>query len=151
MGIRTMTIEDVNKHEEKIVNLFEQLISANFPENLDFHEYIHSKPAEMRKYIQDGTAIIFGAFKDNELAGLIWGYKKNYFGELRVHIAHTVVDEKLRSSSVHVGLAFKMRNEAKRLGAVAIECMATYDNDKLVEHYQRIGFQIERVSMVKPL
>ena len=49
------------------------------------------------------------------------------------------------------GCAISRSNEAKALGAASVECMATFENEKLVEHYQRIGFEIERVSLVMPL
>lgn len=151
MTIRKLTIEDVNQYENKILDLFEQLVGANFPANLDLQAYIQSKPDEMRKYIENGTAIIFGSFRHDDLTGFIWGYKKDYFGEFRIHVAHAVVDKSVRNSTALVGLAFKMRNEAKALGAASVECMATFENEKLVEHYQRIGFEIERVSLVMPL
>ena len=149
MEIRKVTLTDVDHNEEQIRYLFQQICQANYPDYLNMQTYVNSKPDEMRQYIKDGSAILFGSFENDLMTGLIWGYEKNYFGERRLHIAHTVVDEAWRHTMAHLALVKHLMEEAKQRDISVGECMVTYGNERLVSYYEHLGFEIERVIMVK--
>lgn len=118
---------------------------------LNNNEKLEKIIEEMEKYIDDKSAIIIGAFQEDELIGFIWGYKMITNDKNRIHINYFVVNEKYRKQGIGRQLIRKIYEIANELKIEEIELMVTAENITAVNFYKKQGFEVERIKLCKKI
>lgn len=145
-----LTVDDINRNYNYLLDLlnmiFKENISQDFNDNL-VEIYIKSLP----QYINDGSAIVIGAFDNNQLIGFHWCYYLDVFGERRVHSYFVGINSKYQGKGIASKMLREIENIAKSNGVFIIESMVTYNNKNALAFHQNKGFEIERLKMKRIL
>ncbi|WP_071392704.1 GNAT family N-acetyltransferase [Bacillus tuaregi] len=102
-------------------------------------------------YINQQNAILIGAYEGEILAGFLWLYKHNYFGEMRLHINQIIVDERFRGKKVGSQLMKEAERVARQYDIKIIDLFVSETNLQAINMYDSIGYITERRYMKKIL
>ena len=139
----------LEKNENEIKNLLNVVLEKNgIKSSVDNIDEIFSN---MKKYIQDSSAIIIGALKNDKLIGFIWGYKLIVNLETRIHINYFVVNEGYRKHGIGNKLITELYKLARKENIKKVELMVTAKNEIATDFYKKQGFEIERVKLCKEI
>lgn len=150
MNVFRFEIEDVNRYKQSIKNMLNQSLQLSFKTNIT-EEYLDHRLFQLKEYLRDDKAIVFGASIDKHLIGFIWCCERSIFDKKMMHIVHFVVDETTRNCGVGSKLLSKVEEYAKEKNITNIELLVTKDNKNTVKFYQNKEFYIERYTMLKRL
>ena len=133
-----------------MVSLMNDVLKDNitqfYPED-QAEQYVSKIPG----YIEDGSAIVAGAFENNNLVGFSWAYELSIFGERRAHIDMIGVDPNYRRQGIARRLVDIQIDEIKNRGIHIIEAMTTRSNENSYNWFHSMGFQDERVKVRRNL
>lgn len=150
MNIFRFEIEDVDIYKNSIKNMLNQSLQLSFKTNIT-EDYLDNRLFQLKEYLIDDKAIVFGAGIDKDLIGFIWCCERSMFDEKMIHVVHFVVDETTRNCGVGSKLLNKVEEYAKEKNITNIELLVTKDNKNTVKFYQNKEFYIERYTMLKRL
>lgn len=102
-------------------------------------------------YINQQNAILIGAYEGEKLAGFLWLYKHNYFGEMRLHINQIIIDKGYRGKKVGNQLMKEAERVAKHYEIQTIDLFVSEANLKAINMYDSNGYTTERRYMKKEL
>lgn len=149
MIIREIQLVDIKNNMDKIKKLILDVLDINLVYNSS--KEIDRIYENMIIYKEDGTALIFGAFEDEELLGFIWGYERISNNINTIHVNHLVVDSKSRSKGLGGKLLNTLEQVSKLKNIDKIELMATCSNKKTIDFYEKNNFNKERVLLCKKI
>ena len=86
MKIRKIEILDVEENEIILKKLLKEMLELKFEQ---CEEKIEDVYENMKIFIEDGSAILLGAFEKNKIIGFIWAY---LIKEKTYHINYFAVD-----------------------------------------------------------
>lgn len=142
--------EDILRNKEPLTEMvtktLEENVSQNFPNDLG-RNYVEKMPG----YIEDGSAIIIGAFDGNKMVGFLWGYEVDIFGEKRVHNAENHVLDSYRGCGIAKRMLQCLEEEAIRRGIYILEAMCTASNENAYKYHIHNGYEAERIKFKKLL
>lgn len=145
------------KFDRELIKKYNKIIKSYLKIVLDENGILNSSERlektveEMQQFIGDKSAIIIGAFKEEELIGFIWGYKTIVNDRNRLHINYFIVNEKHRKQGIGSQLIEKIYEIANEMQIKEIELMVTSENKTAVNFYKRQGFEIERIKLCKKI
>jgi len=105
----------------------------------------------MLRFLNDGSAILIGAFKGAAIVGFLWAYRREVFGEQRLHVGHIIVSSMERSGGIGTRLLNSLEVIAGEKGIRKLELMTTAANEKTMKFYKSNGFVTVRVQLEKEL
>ena len=146
--IRLIDDSDIDKYQSIFVDLLFDIYNSNFKKNSIDKKYCIDKVEQMKKFHEDGSAIIIGAF-DEELIGFAWVYKHFFLNQRRLHINQIAVAKEYRRKGTGRLLLNKIEEIADDLNVDNIDLMVTAANIDVVNFYKNNGFRIERYLMSK--
>jgi len=149
--IRLISEDDLIRNKNVLISLLEDNIRINFPGIGDLAEPVNSNYNNMRRFLNDGSAILIGAFKGTAIAGFIWAYRREVFGEQRLHVGHIIVNSMERSGGIGTRLLNSLEVIASEKGIRKLELMTTVANEKTMKFYKSNGFVAVRVQLEKEL
>ena len=147
MEIKQIGKEEANKYNEDIKILLTDVLKKNKIKGMNV-ETIYSN---MLMYIEDNSAIIIGAFDDEELLGFIWAYKIQKNRETRYHINYFIVKEECRKNGVGTKLINEIYKMAKKNKIEKIELIVTEENNEAKNFYSKQNFKFERILLCKEI
>lgn len=131
----------VLEQKAEIVSLMKQLLSHNSEEEaMDNYK-------KMKRFLDDGSAIIFVAEHGGKVIGYIWGYFRRNEGEDRIHVTQFVVDKEYRVRGIGERLLQAMDGYAKENKCDALELNVLPCNAAAIRLYMKDGFVPQRVFM----
>jgi ribosomal protein S18 acetylase RimI-like enzyme len=95
-------------------------------------------------YINEGSALVFGAFLDENLIGFLWLYKHNFFYETRLHVNQIVVNSQFRGRGIGKQLMKEVEKQAEQLGVETIDLFVSESNREAMKMYTEMGYETER-------
>ena len=140
--IELLTYEKGIQSEQYIYELMRSLCSE-YDE-----EYSINKTKEMISFLNDGSAIIAAAFRDDILIGYAWGYLRNTRC-LRIHITQLVVNEKYRSQGIGKRLLEFMEKQCLVRGCGGMELNVSANNRGARQFYLNNDFVCESLFLAK--
>jgi len=149
--IRLISEDDLIRNKNVLINLLEDNIRINFPETGDLAELVNSSYNDMLRFLNDGSAILIGAFKGAAIVGFLWAYRREVFGEQRLHVGHIIVSSMERSGGIGTRLLNSLEVIAGEKGIRKLELMTTAANEKTMKFYKSNGFVTVRVQLEKEL
>lgn len=149
MEICKLSIEDVQRYREEIINMLKQSFEKSFPEiSFDFSSF-NNRFESLTSYISEEKALVYGAKNGENLAGFVWFFEKDTPNGKLIHINHFVVDECFRRLGAGSALWNKVESFASKRGIEEIELLVTKNNEDAVNFYLNRNFEVERLVMKK--
>lgn len=146
MIIRKVTVQDVRNNELEIKELLKELLGLKFEQ---CENKINEVYENMKKFIEDGSAILIGAFtEENKIIGFIWAYliKENTY-----HINYFAVDKNNRSLGIGQELLDELYKIARKNNINTIELLVEAHNDRAIKKYSSNDFKEQYIKMEKKL
>lgn len=137
------------KYKNDILSLLSEIYSVNFGNHMNINEVAEKKYEELIGFQDDGSAILYGAFKGNVMLGFMWAYVRSVFGQDRIHLTQIVVDKTARRQGIGKKLLEKLNEEALEKKIDIIELFATLNNKNAVRFYENNEYEKVRVLMEK--
>jgi ribosomal protein S18 acetylase RimI-like enzyme len=138
---------------EPMLSALPDLYESNFPGFQADVEFLGRKRAQIRSASRDPGQMILVAASESGLAGFIWLAMEEEWGGggLRGEVAAIYVHPAYRGQGV--GRLLMEEGEAllKRYGCRKVHLMVTRTNGSAVNLYERLGYQVTRLQMEKPL
>ena len=150
MEYRLLDAGDVVANREALVDLMEIVLADNITQRYPSNQaeiYV----GKMGGYIEDGSAIVCGAFDECRLVGFSWAYETTIFTERRVHIDMIGVAPEYRRAGIARELVDIQIGEARKRGIHILEAMTTKDNRNAYNWFHTMGFCDERVKVRRDL
>jgi len=152
MIIKIFEYEDFLLHKKEIENMLLDSYQASFNTlKEDCASFIEKKINSLCEFMIKKDIILLGALEDNILAGFLWAFENDHFGERRIHINQVVVSEQFRCKGIGTQLIKEVEKKAKNLNAVSIELIVSENNKSALNMYDKLGFYTERRHMNKIL
>lgn len=150
MECRLLKPDDVPSHQTELISLMEIVLEDNISQKYPSNQaavYV----GKISGYIEDGSAIVSGAFVDEQLVGFSWAYELSIFGERRVHIDMIGVNPKYRRQGIAQNLIDIQIEEMKKRDIHIIEAMTTRSNLNAYNWFHSMGFIDERIKVRRDL
>lgn len=150
MEYRLLKPSDVAKYRIQMVELMEIVLNDNITQKYPPNQaeiYV----GKISGYIEDGSAIVSGAFDNENLIGFSWAYELSIFGERRVHIDMIGVNQEYRKQGVARNLIDIQIEEIKKRNINILEAMTTKANSNSYNWFRSMGFKDERIKVRKDL
>lgn len=109
------------------------------------------KMEQLREYLQQDLAIVFGCIKDNKLIAFIWAYSFAFREESRIYISVVQVLPQYRGSGIGSELIDAVMRVGITLGIKAVYIHTDAQNAGALKLYRRKGFVDERIQLCKNL
>lgn len=139
--------QEAINYEKKIKYLLKQLFE-NDKKNSDF-DTINKIYNNILQYLEDKSAIIYGAFDNKNLVAFIWAYKRIVDNKTRYHINYFIVEDEWRKRGIGSNLIKKINELAKKNGVEIIELMVCNENKSAINFYSAFEFEVEKQVMIK--
>ena len=145
MIIRKVQEQDVKNNEQELKLLLREMLELKFEKCEDKIEEVYNN---MKRFIEDGSAILIGAFEKNKVIGFIWAYiiKENAY-----HINYFAVDKEKRSLGIGQKLLDRLYEIAKENEIETIELLVEAHNEKAIKKYKNNDFQEKYIKMEKKM
>ena len=149
MRIEALTAEKAEAYRKEIAQFYyENAISCSC---LDHYTYdaAYDKMGSLIDHLRDDTAVVFGAFHDEEIVGFVWAYTHQFREENRMYVNEIHVKEEYRNRGIGSQLLKLVEDKAteQKLGALYLHVEA--NNPTAVRVYQKCGYSIERIQLKK--
>ena len=102
----------------------------------------------MQKFIEDGSAILIGAFEDNKIIGFIWAYE---IKEETYHVNYYAVNVNNRKLGIGQKLLDELYKIAKQNGIKKVELLVEAHNEIAIKKYKNNEFEEKYIKMEKNL
>lgn len=146
MKYRFLKSSDIINHHAEMIELMRIVLADNITQAYPSNQaelYVNKIP----EYLEDGSAIVTGAFENGILIGFSWAYELSIFNERRVHIDMVGVDSAYRKQGIARKLVELQIEETKRRGICIVEAMTTKDNVNSYNWFHSMGFTDERIKV----
>lgn len=148
--IRNLNIEDTEVYREQLIQyIYERNINNVHMESYNFKD-AEVEYRELLSYFHDDKAIIYGAIEQNKLIGFIYAYQYPFRDDIsRIYISILYVNKEYRSRHIGKNLLREIENYAQKIKVRAVYLHTEAFNTDVVKFYQRNGYEIERIQMIK--
>ena len=155
------TFQNIDKIQIKVIDSstlsaeFEQfLILKNYNSEIHFpgsnvNDFNQTKLEELKQYLDEEKAYVFGAYLGKILIGFIWGYPHIFFDEKRIFVNCLVVNKEYEKNGIGKRLLAEIEKIAINKGFDSIDLTVAPFNTNAVGFYEHIGFKSERIQMCK--
>ena len=148
MKIELLTLNDFPKYRDEMAGQLNDLVRRDFPSDRISEDYGSMKCEDIRRHLEDGSAVIFLALEEG-LLGWLWCHEIGRFEEKRLHIADIYIKEGSRGKGIGTGLMKEAEDYARNKNYSGIDLLVTNSNREAVSFYEKEGFSAERSFMTK--
>lgn len=149
--VRMLGNQDVFEHEDALRGLLLENAQVNFLEVDDPAALAESWFSNLERFMEDGSAVVLGAFLDGSLRGFLWAHRRVVLGRERMHVGQVCVHPDARSRGIGQRMLERVERIARDEGLCTIELMTTMANTAARRFYRANGFVATRVQMEKDL
>lgn len=149
--IKQLSVGDAVGYKREIVRfIYESVKNTSYEESYLYAD-AEAKYEELLAHMEEGNAIVCGAAAGDELIGFIWGYEYPFRDDKsRLYVSILHVDERFRGCGAGRSLLAEIEESAKKKGCRSVFLHAEAFNTGAIRFYERMGFQAERIQLVKP-
>lgn len=149
--VKHLSVGEAMEYKKEIVRfIYESVKNTSYEESYLYAD-AEAKYEDLLSYMEEGNAIVCGAVAGDELIGFVWGYEYPFRDDkFRLYVSILHVDERFRGGGVGRSLLAEIEESAKMKGCRSVFLHAEAFNTGAIQFYERMGFQAERVQLVKP-
>lgn len=147
-----MTWEQILPYKEQIINWeLEVMTKYHYPDKIIPREYPASRVENLKEYLESGNTFFWGAIENGHLLGYYWAYISDFLYERTWYSRSSYISEAARGKGLGTLSKIEAITKAKELGCV--KSIATYAsfNDVNKHIYEKLGFSVSRIEVVKTL
>ena len=147
-----MTWEQILPFKDQIIDWeLEVMVKYHYPDKCIPREYPESRVNNLKDYLDSGNTFFWGAIENGKLLGYYWGYISDFLGVKRWHTRSNYICEEARG----MGLGYKSYEEAlikaKELGCEEAVSMYAAFNEPAAHIYEKLGYDILRIEVIKQI
>lgn len=148
--IKRLSIEEALGHRRNIIRyIYESVKNTSYEEAYQYSD-AETKYEEMLIHMEEGTAVVCGAMAEEEMIGFIWGYQYPFRDDKeRLYVSILHVDKRFRRCKVGKTLLSEIEKIGKTMGCHSVFLHAEAFNREAINFYDRMGYQMERIQLVK--
>ncbi len=148
--VKQLDVGDAADHKKEIVRfIYESVKNTSYEESYQYSD-AEAKYEDFLSHMEEGDAVVCGAFTEEGMVGFIWGYEYPFRDDKsRLYVSILHVDEKSRGYGIGKNLLAGIEELAKKSGCRSVFLHAEAKNSGAVRFYERMGFQAERIQLVK--
>lgn len=135
--IRLIKKEDILNYENDLQELFENLRLLN----------IEDLKSNLIEFISKEMCVCIGAFKENELIGILWAYKREFAGAKRYHINYFSIKNKQQNYGIGSRLIEKLKEIVKKENIKIIDLNVDMENKIARNFYRKNNFKEEKILL----
>lgn len=150
-SIIQVTVESFDIYRNDIKNLIWENMMHHYTAQKVDEVYFETKTSEIKRYLAEQKAVIFVFINNGKASGCIWSYPRVFLDEKRLFVQMLQIKPEHRNAGIGKQLLNKIEEYAKAHGYYAVDMIAESNNNGAVRFYQREGYQIERVQLIKTL
>jgi len=151
LAVRKLELKDIIDKQESVYKIIKLIMQESFGNIKTLDNITLEKYNDMIEFQKNGSAILYGAFYESKLVGLMWAYERTNIDEKALHLTEIGVLEEYRKKGIGTALIQKLEMVAKKRKIKSIELMATKSNKNVCSFYLNSDFLIERYVMRKRL
>lgn len=151
MEAKILSLDEIKHFKNAISSLLCENIRINLPQIEDAEDAAKKHYENLLEYYGNGSVIFLGAVENDNLAGIIWAYRKPFLNETRVHLRDIAVNSDYRGRGVGTLLENKLMEVMKAEGIKTIELMAMSHNEGARNFYKKLGYSETRVFLEKTI
>lgn len=150
MEIKRLYAEDVSLYWNKLHMLMDTCYEVTFdgPAPKAFSD---KKLGELRTYLTENKAFLFGAIEESQMYGFLWCHELNTVLARTFHVAYGGVDPAAEGRGLFTAMFVEAENLARSLGFHIAELRVAVRNPKVIDIHTKHGYQVEDVIMRKRL
>lgn len=149
MEIIRLESSHFEQFKNPIKSLMRDAMNCSFPKAMIEERSYEDKLSELRKYIMDGSAIVYLAINKADVLGWIWCHPIQRVNERRLHIASFAVSENSRNKGVGTLLMKEAECYAKENDYISLDLLVTKDNLSALSFYKKHNYETERYLLKK--
>ncbi len=145
-----MTWEQIEPFKEQLIDWeLEVMVKYHYPDKIISRDYPASRVINLKNYLASGNTFFWGAILDDKLLGYYWAYIKVEGTEKIWEIRSNFISEKARNIGLGM-LSYKAGlDKAVDEGCTQSISMYAAFNTKVAEIYDRLGYEISKVEVIK--
>ena len=149
MKIEPITVEMAERYREQIAQLYFENVRSNAFHSHYTYDEAYEKMNDLIGHLKDNTAIVYGAFEDDELIAFMWAYVHEFREETRMYVSEIRVKEEYRRRGIGSQMLRMVEDKAREQGLSAIYLHAESNNPNAIGFYRAAGYCDERIQMRK--
>lgn len=143
---------DFGSDASAILSFMPELYESNFPGFQADPDFLARKRAQLREASRDPGQSVLVAVDEQGVCGFIWlVIEVEYSGRRRGEVAAIHVDRRCRGNGVGRALMDEGMDVLRSYGCDGVHLMVTAANETAVGLYRRLGFEVTRYQMEKPI
>lgn len=148
--IKRLYVDDIELFQDTIIRfIYESTTNAAYSDSFSKFD-AEQKCFEMINYLNEGKAMVYGAVEDNDLIGFMWAYEYPFRQDKsRIYVSILYVDTHSRGQKIGSYLLSKIEDEAVKQGYGSVFLHTEGFNDGAIRFYNRMGYEAERIQLVK--
>ena len=151
MRIEALTAERAEKYRKEIAQFyFDNVSSCSCMGHYTFNE-AYEKIEDFITHLNNGTAIGYGLFENDEMCGYIWAYPHQFREETRIYVNEIRIREGCRGQGYGKKLLSLVEENAKEMGISTVYLHAEANNSDAVRYYHSNGYMEERIQFRKEI
>ena len=151
MRIEPITAEMAERYRKWIAQLYYENVRSNAFCSHYTYEEACEKIGSLIDHLKDDTAIVYGAFEDEELIAFIWAYVHQFREDTRMYVSEIRVKGEYRKRGIGSQMLRLVEDRARELGLSTIYLHAEANNPKAIGFYKAAGYCEERIQMRKEI
>ena len=105
----------------------------------------------VKEYLESGNTFFWGAIEDCKLLGYYWGYVSEFLGVKRWHTRSNYICEEARGKGLGQKSYEDALIKAKGIGCKEAASMYAAFNKSAAHIYEKLGYDILRIEVIKQL
>lgn len=143
---------DYSRDVEAVIACMPELYETNFPGLRADGEFLARRRQALREAARDPAQLVLVAEDGRGLAGFIWlAMELDSTGRRRGEVAAIFVHQRVRGTGVGRLLMEEAEWTFRSWGCVSALLMVTATNERALQLYQRLGYDVTRYQMEKRL
>lgn len=135
-----------------ILSFMPELYESNFPGFQADSDFVTRKRTQLREASRDPGQSVLVAVDEQGVCGFIWlVIEVEYSGRRRGEVSAIHVDRRCRGTGVGKALMDEGMDVLRSYGCESVHLMVTATNETAVGLYRRLGFEVTRYQMEKPI
>ena len=151
MKIIPLTAGLAQQHRAELARLYFENVRSNACHGRYTFDEAYAKIGALIDHLEDGTAISYRLFDEDEIHGFIWAYVHQFREEKRMYVSEIRVGEAYRNQGFGTALLELVEVRAAELGLDAVYLHAEANNPEALRFYAAHGYSTERVQLRKAI
>ncbi len=143
---------EIEPFRQKIIDWeLEVIIKYHYPDRTIPRSFCEEKVEQLQEHLKNGNTFFLGIMDDGQLVGYYWGYFADFLFERTWFERTAFLSEDYRRRGLGLITKEMALKKAKEMNCIRSESMYAPDNISQKKIYERLGYNVSRVEVIKKL